>query len=291
MVNLLYILQNTPQNPVFTNVMSVLLIGGGLLIIGIGLFRFVEGFYVDFIARKPLFRHFYLSVKDISNTQKRILEKDFTFYNRLGVKQQKYFRHRVNKFISQVEFIGKEGAVIDDEKKTLVAATAVMLTFGYRVYAINLVDKILIYPKVFYSNIDQNYHKGHFNPGYRAIILSWEDFVHGHKIKDDNLNLGIHEFVHALHLSYLNSNNTNDISAHIFKSSLEELTEYLDSAAIHKQNMKDSTYFRSYAFENDFEFTAVIIENFIETPDAFRSQFPTVYKHVKDMLNFDFAGY
>ncbi|WAC01444.1 zinc-dependent peptidase [Lacinutrix neustonica] len=172
-----------------------------------------------------------------------------------------------------------------------MAATAIMLTFGYRDYAINLIDKILIYPSVFYSNLDRNYHKGHFNPGYRAIILSWEDFIHGHQIEDDNLNLGIHEFVHALHLSYLNSKSNNDISAHIFISSLEALNEYIDSKVNFKLQMKKSAYFRSYAFENNFEFTAVIIENFIETPQEFRRQFPTIYKHVKQMLNFNFAGY
>lgn len=291
MIKLISLLQKSSENPAFENAMSIILITGGLLVICFGVFRFVEGFYVDFIAKKPLFRHFYLFRKDLNANQKRILKTEFNFYKRLDSKQQKYFRHRVFKFISQVEFVGKEGANIDDEKKVLVAATAVMLTFGYRDYSINLVDKILIYPSTFYSTVDENYHKGHFNPGYRAIILSWEDFLHGYKVSDDNLNLGIHEFVHALHLSYLNSKENNDISAHIFKSSLEALTEYLDSDSKRKQKMENSTYFRSYAFENDFEFIAVVIETFIETPSEFRSHFPEVYKHVKQMLNFNFAGY
>lgn len=292
MINLLFLFQSASKNNESSSVFFVVLIVIGFLIIaGIGLFKFVEGFYVDFIAKKPLFRHLYLFPKDLNTNQKRILENDFSFYKRLDVKQQKYFRHRVYTFISHVDFIGKENLKIDDEKKTLVAATAIMLTFGYRDYAINLVDKILIYPTVFYSKLDKNYHKGHFNPGYRAIILSWEDFVHGHKIQDDNLNLGIHEFVHALHLSYLHSKRNNDISAHIFTSSLDALHAYIQSKANLKLHMENSTYFRSYAFKNDFEFTAVIIENFIETPNEFKIHFPNVYKHVKQMLNFNFIGY
>lgn len=291
MTNFLFLLQNKPENPGFSNAISVVLITCGLFIIGVGVFKFVEGFYVDFIAKKPLFRHFHLFTKELSPSQKKVLENDFKFYRRLDVKQQKYFRHRVFRFLSQVEFTGKEGLVIDDEKKILVAATAIMLTFGFRDYAINLIDKILIYPSIFYSSLDRNYHKGHFNPGYKAIILSWKDFIHGHKVEDDNLNLGIHEFVHALHLSYLSSKKTNDISAHIFISSLEALHEYIDSKANFKLHMQKSAYFRNYAFQNDFEFTAVIIENFIETPLEFRSRYPNVYKHVKQMLNFNFAGY
>ncbi|MBU2939242.1 zinc-dependent peptidase [Lacinutrix sp. C3R15] len=291
MTNFLFLLQTSTENPASIKIFTVFFIVFGVLVIGRGLFKFVEGFYVDFIAKKPLFRHLYLFTNDLNSNQKRILEKQFNFYTRLDSKQQKYFRHRVYKFISHVEFTGKEGLEINDEKKTLVAATAIMLTFGYRDYAINLVDKILIYPTVFYSNLDKNYHKGHFNPGYRAVILSWEDFVHGHKIKDDNLNLGIHEFVHALHLSYLSSKNNNDISAHIFTSSLEALHAYIQSKVNLRLKMENSKYFRSYAFKNDFEFTAVIIENFIETPNEFKAQFPNVYRHVKQMLNFNFTGY
>lgn len=289
MTKLIFLLQKTPENTTFTNVMSIILITGGLLIICLGLFRFVEGFYIDYISRKPLFRHFYLFNKDLNSTQKTILENEFAFYQRLDVKEQKYFRHRVFKFISQVEFIGREGLEIDDEKKILVAATAIMLTFGYRDYNINLVDKILIYPSTFYSNLDKNYHKGHFNPGYRAIILSWEDFLDGYNVTDDNLNLGIHEFVHALHLSYLNDN--DGTSAHIFITTLNELNEYLESNLGYKKKMKNSDYFRSYAFENDFEFIAVVIENFMETPSKFISHFPELYKHIKQMLNFNFTGY
>ena len=48
---------------------------------------------------------------------------------------------------------------------------------------------------------------------------------------------------------------------------------------------------RAYAFENQFEFISVLIENFIETPLEFRTKFPKIYSKVKQMLNFNFAGY
>jgi len=291
MIELIFLFQDTVEHPILNNPMSIMMIVIVALFIGRGLFYFIEGFYVDYIAKKPLFRHLYLFPRNINESQKRILERDFDFYKQLDVKQQKYFRYRVAKFISSVEFIGKEGLVIDDEKEVLIAATAIMLTFGYRNYHINLVDKVLIYPSTFYSTLDENFHKGHFNPGYRAILMSWEDFLHGYEIGDDNLNLGIHEFVHALHLSYLSSRGDNGLSSHLFMSSLDELKEYIDAKVHYKEKMKNSDYFRSYAFENDFEFIAVIIETFIETPNEFRSKFPEIYKYVKQMLNFEFKGY
>lgn len=291
MINFILLFQESVENSIFTNTASVVLILLALLVLCYTFFGAIEGFYVDFIAKKPLVRHFYLFTKELTKDEIKILESNFQFYLKLDVKQKKYFRHRVYTFVKSVDFIGKDGVVVDNKMKILIAATAVMLTFGYRNYTINLVNKILIYPKVFYSNLDKNYHKGHFNPSYKAVILSWEDFAHGYKIPDDNLNLGIHEFVHALHLSYLHSKNTNDISAHIFTSNLDTLNSYLESNINYKKNMEVSDYFRSYAFENNFEFIAVVIENFIETPSEFKRLFPEVYMYVKQMLNFQFKGY
>ncbi|WAC01443.1 hypothetical protein N7U66_15650 [Lacinutrix neustonica] len=119
MINVLFLFQNPPENPAISNTILIVIITLGIIIIGIGLFKFIEGFYVDFIAKKPLFRHFYLFTKDLNIFQKQVLENDFKFYKRLDIKQQKYFRHRIFKFLSQVEFTGKEGLVIDDEKKYL----------------------------------------------------------------------------------------------------------------------------------------------------------------------------
>jgi hypothetical protein len=46
-----------------------------------------------------------------------------------------------------------------------------------------------------------------------------------------------------------------------------------------------------YAFTNQFEFLAVVIESFIETPQEFKLQFPELYFKIRQMLNFNFAGY
>lgn len=272
-------------------VISVLLVCFVVIVGSIWLFKLVESIYIDYIARKPLFRHFYFKLNDLAPKQKQILENDFKFYKKLSKKEQGYFRHRLHEFLNKTTFVGKEDLVINDKHRVLVSATAVMLTFGYRDYKIGLVDKILIYPNSFYSKLDKNYHKGHFNPSYRAVILSWEDFLLGYKIEDDNLNLGIHEFIHALHLSYLKTEFKNDVTAYLFLSSLKELQTFVNDNPEYKSKLIHSNYLRAYAFENNFEFIAVIVESFIETPQDFKAQFPELYSKVKQMLNFDFSGY
>jgi Mlc titration factor MtfA (ptsG expression regulator) len=282
------------QHPTFVLVvfiLTVLIFGSFIVIFLRYVFSLVEGVYVDIIDKKPLFRHLYLRLNKLDNHQVNILKQDFFFYKKLPKKEKKYFEHRVSKFIKSNDFIAKENIVITEQMKILIASTAVMLTFGYRDYNIELLDKVLLYPDVFFSNTNKDYHKGEFNIGYRAIVFSWNHFKEGYDIKNDNLNLGIHEFIHAIHFSYLTLQNKNNISAAIFLTAFEELTTFLDADYNYKQKLITSKYIREYAYTNQFEFIAVLIENFIETPNEFRNQFPEVYNKIKQMLNFNFAGY
>ena len=190
-------------------------------------------------------------------------------------------------FINDKDFIGR-GIQITEEMKILLASTAVMLTFGFRDFYIGLIQKIVVYPDKFYSKTNKNYHKGEFNPKLKTLVISWADFKTGYEKPKDNINLGIHEFVHAIHL---NSLNERDISSTIFTDTFEELTELLAKNHLLRDELTQSHYLRNYAFTNQFEFLAVTIETFIESPQDFKLQFPEVYYKIRQMLNFDFAGY
>ncbi len=250
-------------------------------------FRMVEMVYV-IRKKKPIYVHRYLRLRKLTHKQQSILRKHFGFYNKLSEKQKSYFEHRLVLFIKDKDFIGREGLVITDEVKILASATAIMLTFGFRDFYIGLLEKVIIYPDVFYSRMNKEYHKGEFNPKLHAIVLSWQDFKEGYDNPNDNLNLGIHEFSHAIHLNGLKA---RDVSSNIFQDGFKELTQILTKNEGLKKKLIDSKYFREYAFTNQYEFLAVAIENFIESPAEFRSQFPKVYDKVKQMLNFNFAGY
>lgn len=250
----------------------------------------VKMFEMVYVIRhkKPLYRHLYGKLKKLAPSQKAILKHQFIFFKKLPPKEQAYFEHRVASFIKDKHFIGREGLLITDEMRVLIAATAVMLTFGFRDFYIGLIGKIFIYPDEFFSNMNQTYHKGEFNPRLETLVFSWKHFLEGYDITNDNLNLGIHEFAHAIHL---NSIKERDVSSTIFADSFRELTALLADEKELRDKLIASEYFRDYAFTNQYEFIAVIIENFIETPHAFRSQFPKVYAKTKQMLNFNFAGY
>ena len=251
------------------------------------MFKMIEMAYV-LKYKKPLYNHVYFTLKKLTDKQKLILKNQFSFYNKLTDKQKSHFEHRVASFILDKDFIGREGILITDEIKTLISATAVMLTFGFRDFYIGLISKIVVYPTKFYSNTNEAYHKGEFNPKLETLVVSWKDFKEGFHDEKDNINLGIHEITHAIHI---NSIKERDVSSTIFTDSFKELSDLLIKDENLKHNLMASQYFRKYAFTNQFEFLAVLVENFIETPQDFKIQFPSIYAKVKQMLNFNITGY
>ncbi|NIC01813.1 zinc-dependent peptidase [Flavobacterium sp. J49] len=233
------------------------------------------------LFHKPLYIHLYLKPKKISPEEAFFLRQKFPFYKKLSEKHKVYFHHRLASFKETYQFIPRQDFVINQEVQTLIAGTYVMLTFGMRRYLIDSFDKIIIYPEEYYSNHTEEYHKGEFNPKMKAVVFSWKDFTAGYEIENDNLNLGIHEFSHVVHLHSLRS---NDGSSLAFRKHYKRLHKEVNHPP-NRQRLIDSDYFRIYAFTNQFEFISVIIEHYFETPDEFRIQFPELFNHVSKMLN------
>ncbi len=252
----------------------------GILVLQLIVFRIIEPVYV-FIFNKPLFLYGYPFLRKIKKKQKDFLVTEFPFYGRLSLKKKRYFEHRVKEFIGNYEFIGND-IVVTEQMKTLIAGTYVMLTFGMRSYLIGQFSRIIIYPTNYYSTINDAYHKGEFNPRMKTIVFSWEDFVLGHKTTNDNINLGLHEFSHALHFHCLSN---NDPSAVIFQDEFNEVMKYYTDSNLNTE-LRTKGYFRLYAYENQFEFLSVILEHFFETPNVFRKNHPVLFTTISTMINF-----
>lgn len=233
------------------------------------------------LFNKPFFVHLYFKNSQLSENQLFILRNEFSFYHSLSDKSKKHFEHRIVKFIENYEFIGKENFEITDQVKVLIASTSVMLTFGMRNYLYENINKIIVYPTEYYSTMNDAYHKGEFNPRMQAVVFSWEDFILGFDIANDNLNLGIHEFTHVLHFNSLKS---DAASATIFVRMFKKIAEEIHHEP-NKDRLLNSNHFRAYAYTNQFEFLAVIIEHFFESPVEFRQEFPELYRNVGLMLN------
>lgn len=249
------------------------------------LFRVFENWYAGKFS-KPLIRH-YLSYRKLSYPRQLVLEKELRFYNQLSPKHKIQFQHRVATFIKEKNFVGRQGLEVTDRMKTLIAGIGCMLSFGRKNYLYSLIEHILLYPSEFYSTVNDAEHKGEFNPRERAMVLSWADFEKGYEIDNDNINLGIHEFMHAMQLE---AKKSRDLDSNRFQTEFQNILKRLTHQEV-KDTLDKTRFFRAYAFTNEFEFMAVLAEYFIESPEEFQSHFPQLFEHMRKLLNFRFAGY
>lgn len=287
-MNILNLIKDPYEEEIGLVVVIILLILF-LLFVAIKLFYFFEMAFVEYFKKQLFFNHVYFKKRKLSTDYLYVLKNEFEFYRKLNPQQQQYFEHRVHYFITNKYFTGK-GIEVTNQMKVLIAATATKITFGLRDYKLQLLDKILIYPDTYYSTINDDYHKGEFNIGYRALVFSWKHVVEGYAVTDDNLNLAIHEMVHAVHFNFL-QRRRKSTSAAIFLDSYNELIEFLHQESDYRKGLLESNYLRSYAHSNAFEFAAVLIEHFIETPNEFNKLYPEIYSKIKQMLNFHFKPY
>lgn len=116
----------------------------------------------------------------------------------------------------------------------------------------------------------------------KVVVFSWEDFLIGHQTNNDNINLGLHEFSHALHFHCLRNRNPSSI---IFYDEFNKVIRYYHEEILN-QKLFEKGYFRDYALKNQFEFIAVVLEHFFETPEIFKNNFPELYQNVSAMINF-----
>jgi Mlc titration factor MtfA (ptsG expression regulator) len=281
-----------PKEPYADEIMLwfyILVIGPFLIFMAHKVFIFFEMAYVEYIKKQLFFNHVYVKRNHLAPELVHLLRREFLFYQKLHPNHKEHFEHRVAYFINSKTFIGK-GIEVTSHMKLLIAATAAKLTFGLRDYKLQLLDKVLIYPDTYFSGANAQYHKGEFNPAYGALVLSWQHVLEGYATSNDNVNLAVHEMVHAMHINYLKRRHKST-SAAIFLDSFNELMELLNKQPHYKNRLVRSHYLRDYAHTNAFEFAAVLIEHFIETPKELKQHFPEVYHKVRQMLNFNFYPY
>ncbi len=256
-----------------------------LLGFGFFLFRVFENWYADRYDR-PFFRHYWVYRK-LKPAQLSVIENEFEFYSKLTKKERLQFQHRLSRFLAEKKFIARGEIVLTDRMKVLIGAVGCMVSFGRKNYEYDLIDYILIYPEEFFSNINDSYHKGEFNPRERALVLSWKHFEKGYKISNDKLNLGIHEFMHAMQLE---SKQSRDIDSNRFSKQFQNILKQLTDDEV-RARLDETKFFRNYAFTNQYEFMAVLAEYFFEAPEELENQFPVIYEATQKLLNFRYAGY
>lgn len=228
--------------------------------------------------------HYWSRFKPIDEKTKVILSKYSLYYSHLTPKNKKIFERRVVLFIRSKDFIGKEGVEITPLMQTLIAATAVQITFGFKHFQLPRFDKIYIYPKAYYSPITKKRHKGEVFPFGKSIKLSWNNFLSGLADPSDGINLGIHEMTHAMSLE--NKFSRNGVSNFIKPSAYKKWIPLAQQETL-KIKQNQPSLFRKYAATNIEEFLSVSLEVFFEQAQEFYQYNPLLYQATVQILNQD----
>jgi MtfA peptidase len=226
-----------------------------------------------------------LAKEKLTQQDKAILLKLFSYYTRLNATHKREFEEKVEWFIAEKHFLPRgDLKAVTQEMKLLIAATAVMVTFGYPRVTLKHFRKILIYPDSYYSTINQQYHQGEVNPKLGIIVLSWENFVRGFINQEDGINLGVHEIAHAMKLE--NQIHYNHES-NFFNPTLWR--RYAEHADVETEKILngEQTIFRSSAAKNQHEFFAVALEVFFERSVELKSYNQKLYQSLVYLLKQD----
>lgn len=211
--------------------------------------------------------------------------RNFAYYRKLSSKGRIAFIRRILNFLEThtIEGNGDFEPALSD--KIDVSAAAAQLTFGMPGFMFSHFDRIILYPGAFRIHPDAPLMKGAAHPN-GVIHISIKDFDAGYANPSDKLNVGLHEFAHALFMELVK--HCQQEATDVLKTNF---TPYMREADKVLNEEKDADFFlRNYAFSNRHEFFAVGIEHFFEAPKEFKEKIPHLYNAFKNLLGQDPAG-
>ncbi|MEM8565208.1 MAG: zinc-dependent peptidase [Bacteroidota bacterium] len=259
----------------FWSIVAVLLL---LVLVAAVIKVFYDFFKLVYIQVISIIRRY----KPLKELHRTILKEYCAYYNLLDKEEKVIFEKRIRRFMYSKRFIPRGVNKVTAEMRVLISASAIQLTFGLGRIFLEHFDKILIYMDAYYSNITQKYHLGEVNPRAGIIIISWKNFVAGYADVADSLNLGIHEMAHAIHFE---NQIRNSEYGFLDKNAMKQL-DVIAKREI--QEIRNGVHFlRKYAGTNEYEFFAVSLEYFFETPLELQQALPDLYETLTQLLKQD----
>lgn len=220
-----------------------------------------------------------------------ILRKNLPFFYKMPSDLQLQLKDKMQIFLSEKIFVGREGQQITDEVRVTIAAQACMLLLNRKTDFYPFLKTIVVYPAAFITRHNQYHGSGiqsneprvllgeSWNRG--QVILSWRDSAAGGVDFNDGHNLVIHEFAHQLDGESGVTNGAPPLS------SKQSYTYWSQVLSYEYENLKRQSYageptlLDTYGATNPAEFFAVASEVFFEKPQQLESQHPQLYHQLK----------
>jgi Mlc titration factor MtfA (ptsG expression regulator) len=212
------------------------------------------------------------------------LRANHSYFNKLSPAEQSRFEERVIAFAERKTFSGRQDLSVTREVEISIAASAVQLTLGLETWDLSYFKQILVYPADYKSPATGKYHKGETNMG-GFLCFSWKAFQEGNAIPNDKVNLGLHEFAHALRFNGIRGSETD----YFFENYFARWLACAYSEFKKLQRDPSGSIFRKYGGVNINEFFSVAVETFFEAPAEFKTALPELYRHTSILLNQTFT--
>ncbi len=217
------------------------------------------------------------------------LERKVHFYQRLEEAQQARFRRDIHYFLLDHHIQGVKGVEVTDELRALVAASAVVLTFGRPAYEWNNTRDILLYPDAF----DENYEVGSKKTRLgqvglqSSVIFSVKALRQGFARSSDGHNVGFHEFAHVLDCD---DGEIDGLPANLNWQAIQPWLSQMDHhmKRFDKRRGRRKQVLRDYGYTNEAEFFACATEMFFEQPGLLERRAPELYGLMVDFYGQDF---
>jgi MtfA peptidase len=239
------------------------------------------------ISNNTTYKYYGTSLKFSNQEFDKILIKHFPYFTLLNEKEKVRFIHRTRKFIlNKIFYIHTPDNY--KEMPILVSAAAIQLTFGIKDYLLHYFKHIHIYPEAFYRANDLGICFLEGTVTGNKISLSWKHFLGGYSHIKDGVNVGLHEFAHALYYQKAVVEFDKESSNYYDKKFYTNFTPFIDNGhKIFRKESNDKIIYSDYGLTNFQEFWAESIEIFFEKPMALKTQYPELYNSLCSLLNQD----
>lgn len=214
-----------------------------------------------------------------------LLEK-VKFYAVLTKEEKDRFKSRVVYFLRRVKISAEKGAVVSDEDKILIAASATIPLFHFETWAYENLDEVLVYPDYFDQRFDmeaeQRNISGMVGNGAmnHKMLLSLPGLRAGFDKYGDG-NTAVHEFVHLIDKA---DGEIDGIPEYLIPKDLVEPWIKEMNRTIREIRTGESNL-REYAATNDAEFLAVLSEYFFKRPKMLKEEHPRLYDFLDKIYN------
>lgn len=213
-----------------------------------------------------------------------ILTANVPVYRRLPDDLRSQLHGHINVLLAEKHFEGCNGLEITDEVRVTIAGEAALLILNRETSYYHDLLTILVYPDIFYADIEDN--EGHIVSEYKedrsgeswdmgVVILSWKDAVEHASTGRGGYNVVLHEFAHVLDMENGAMDGIPKMNTHAQRAEWRRVfTEAYDEF---EHGGKRNSVVDEYASGDPSEFFAVVTESFFERSIAFQREQPALY--------------